>query len=467
MSNYNIKQIDKGYVICDGQTPLYTKGGNKLATIYKPIADRLLKDLNEQGYEARTIKSILSWHFTTIDLLSPWGKDQSVEFIESTWCEQPDWTCEQNRDSAWHDLFGSWSDRSSKISMWLSKATIMQLSAIAVIANEYESVNLAFELARIMESYPKGDSRDKSFEYVAKVFSPAVSKHTKAELYDIFKLFELYYGIHLDSDGIIIGDPIKDCLVEEMEVSQEDNKQAEYSIRMEMLVGRNYYHYTDGTRDNQQPLICMLPDISVDESNEDEEDDTYCKLLPANCWVKRFVDDEDPFIAYLSYLIIDDNGMIEKRGCITETSQRLGGGGLFFMLPGIELPMEKSYSVCSLIPDKVEDDYRLLISGKALPLDYSFIGKRLPQKMIDEGGNGGSITDYTYALQSAYRLAYMHMSISTTKDGVIEDFDYSTYQSSGSSYGDLFSRPVLYSDRKDEAMDMLLYLYDMYTEKEL
>ena len=70
-------------------------------------------------------------------------------------------------------------------------------------------------------------------------------------------------------------------------------------------------------------------------------------------------------------------------------------------------------------------------------------------------------------IQSAFRLAYMHMSVDTTEDGVVEDFSYSTYQSSGSAYGDMFSRPTCFSDRKDEAMDMLLHIYDMYTDEEL
>ena len=59
------------------------------------------------------------------------------------------------------------------------------------------------------------------------------------------------------------------------------------------------------------------------------------------------------------------------------------------------------------------------------------------------------------------------MSIDTSEEGVIEDMSYSTYQSSGSAYGDMFSRPTSYPDRRDEAFDMLLYIYDMYTNEEL
>ena len=60
----------------------------------------------------------------------------------------------------------------------------------------------------------------------------------------------------------------------------------------------------------------------------------------------------------------------------------------------------------------------------------------------------------------------MHMSVTTTEEGIIEDFDYSTYQSSGSAYGDMFSRPQHLNDRHEEIIDMLLYIIDLYTEEE-
>ena len=77
------------------------------------------------------------------------------------------------------------------------------------------------------------------------------------------------------------------------------------------------------------------------------------------------------------------------------------------------------------------------------------------------------MTDHTYAKQSAYRLAYMHMSVSTTEEGVIEDFCYSSYQSTGSGYGDMFSRPHDIDDKHEEIVDMLLYILDLYTDKEI
>ena len=119
------------------------------------------------------------------------------------------------------------------------------------------------------------------------------------------------------------------------------------------------------------------------------------------------------------------------------------------------------------LPNKATEDLHRLLDGKTMPLDFTFEGKRLPQRMIDECANGNSITDYSFAIRSAFRMAYMHMDIETDENGVVELLCYTTYQSSGSAYGDMFSRPVSLSDRLDEAMDVLLHIYDMYTDEEL
>ena len=138
------------------------------------------------------------------------------------------------------------------------------------------------------------------------------------------------------------------------------------------------------------------------------------------------------------------------------------------MIPGMETTSSKSYDYCSNPPDKVLDDIRMLIKGRALPKDFSFIGKKLPRELFEQEGGNEEDTEISFAMQSAYRLAYMHMSIDLDgEEGIIDDFEYSTYQSSGSPQGDMFSRPVTYDDRTDEAIDMLLHLYDLYTDEEL
>ena len=49
MSNYSYKQEGDRYVIYDGDTILTTPAGNNVTTLYKPLADRILKDLNRYG----------------------------------------------------------------------------------------------------------------------------------------------------------------------------------------------------------------------------------------------------------------------------------------------------------------------------------------------------------------------------------------------------------------------------------
>jgi hypothetical protein len=248
-------------------------------------------------------------------------------------------------------------------------------------------------------------------------------------------------------------------------------------ISTEALVGRNFYLYTGWRKVYNQPTELDLVDLDLDLDKEEEDEgeeygddyensnDEFRDFIPENCWIKRFSALEDGCEAYHILAISTDNsGKIDSISVVQEMVQRMGGG--FFMIPGQELQGYSSYEELDYVPGNILKELDLLLKGRYLKKDSSFIGKRLPQKMIDRGGNGGSDTEYVYALQSAYRLAYMHMTVDTEEDGTIEDFNYSTYQSSGSSYGDMFSRPMLYSDRTDEAIDMLLYIVDLYTDDE-
>ena len=232
------------------------------------------------------------------------------------------------------------------------------------------------------------------------------------------------------------------------------------------LIGRNYYHYSYGEKDENQPFDLDLSELGLDFEEEDSEyDEEYSEYLPVECWVKRISAVEDGYEAYYHIvLFLDEAQRIKEISVIQEEVQRMGGGMLF--IPGMELPYTSFYDELDYPPDEIINELELLTKGRALPKKASFIGKRLPQRMIDDGGNGGSITDYVFALQSAYRLAYMSVSVETTEEGVIQGFNYETYQSTGSSYGDMFSRPQLYNDHKNEAIDVLLYIIDQYSDDE-
>lgn len=263
-------------------------------------------------------------------------------------------------------------------------------------------------------------------------------------------------------------------------------------LSIEALIGRGFYHYTNGFKDEEQPLVLELQDLDLDSSQLEEADmpgdDMDCRegceeeyededeyefetledYIGESCWVKRFATTEDETCdeAYIIIGLDVDRNMVVSSYCSALEYVRRPGMGMF-MIPGIEVEGVSVFQENNYFPERVFKELEQLIKGQYLSSGFSFKGKPLPQAMIHEGGNGGSISDYTYALQSAYRQCYMHMSVYTTEDGIIEELDYSSYQSTGSGWGDMFSRPMSIGDRSDEAVDMLLHLIDKYNDEEL
>lgn len=476
MDNYRYVQENEKYVIYDGDTTLKTPAGNTVTTNYRPLADRIVLDLTKFGYSFHSSSSILAWHFTMIDNFSKMSHEEVEQLLQSSFLGQPDWTCVEAHGTAWRRAFGDVGTRYHRIRAWLHDATIMQMTAACCIGNAYESLNMAFSLAMIMETYTD-ESRDAKLNELAQMVADTMQFGSYSDIYTDFKTFELYYGIHLQENGPILSDFVEE---DDDENDDEDLDLADLegeSVEIEALVGRNFYHYTDYEVDAVQPLVFPVSDFEINNSEDDAENDNeenseenlpeLADYLPDDCWVKRYVDDNDPSTCYLLYLVLDEDGVIQSVGCLSETTQLFGGGGFFFMIPGLEMSGSKFYDEEIVPPEKVMEDAKRLMERPVLPSGFSFIGRRLPQEMIDEGGNGGSNTNYTFALQSAYRSAYTHLSIDTSEDGIIEDFSYSSYQSSGSTYGDMFSRPVLLSDKREEAVDMLLYIFDKYSDEEL
>ena len=87
-----------------------------------------------------------------------------------------------------------------------------------------------------------------------------------------FKTFELYYGIHLDEEGRIIDDIIDNDPDEDEEEIDVDDL-SEFSVTVEQLIGRNFYHYTDCELDESQPAAYDFSELVLDESDDEDEDD--------------------------------------------------------------------------------------------------------------------------------------------------------------------------------------------------
>lgn len=457
----------RGYIFAhnaDGElSPVKTPKGNFLETSYETIANRILTDLDKFGEEYESSQSILTWQSTIIDYVSEMDKSEVLEALDGFLDNGNDWTFTRNQEKEkWVNLFGEPVARKTSIRNWLPRCTHMQLNAVNVIAKVFGSINIAYVLACLMEKY-KGTQLDKEFYRYACFIYDNWDCGDSEDFYNDFKTFQLCYGIHLESNGPII--------VGKISGATTDNCVGKWAP-LENLVGRNYYLYTAGERDTVQPLELKIPDLDIGTEYEEgvqfrDVNGTLEWYVPQECWLKRIRSAEEGNKTYLLVLELSEDYLIKQVSVIQEDIEMKSYGNIYFVLPGIEPEANRFYNELDYLPREVQKELHFLMLGRSLPGNYSFIGKRLPQSMLDTCtyDNGGM--KCTYALQSAYRMAYMHMSIEISPEMIIKGFDYSTYQSSGNGLEDMYSRPQFLYNRKDEAIDMLLYIIDNYTEEEI
>ena len=334
---YSYKEEEGYYVIYNGEERLKTPAGLPVYTRYRQLAERIVDDLGIFGYNYHSSSSILSWHFTCIDNFSRMGHDNVVNALLQSFFRSPDWTCEEMQGEAWSEVFGDWEERTEPILQWMQKATVMQLTAACCIANAYESINLPFVLAYILENY-SGEERKNKLDFVAEMVASTRHYGTFTDIKRDFETFEFYYGIHLEEEGRAIENFNID-FPETYEHFELENLLFE-EISDEALIGRNYQHYTSGKKDTEQPGEYQFADFVSDyfsdeeddeEDEEDEEDDDgeddddedddLSIYLPDNCWVKRFADDEEPGKYYLLYIEKYEDGTVSDIGCVTRAGK--------------------------------------------------------------------------------------------------------------------------------------------------
>lgn len=456
----------------DKPTPISTPGGTMLKTSYIDLADRIMTDLQKFGPMCMSAESILPWHYTMVENFARMEHSEVESMLDACFMQKNDWTYDCCQEEEWKNIFGRQTERVKDIREWLSKCTHMQMTAACCIGNAYHSINVAYVLASIMEKYI-GKERKNQFRILADIIAENSFYGPASDMVNDFANFDLYYGIHLNEDGPIINDE---------NISLENNSENDgFDITIEQLIGRNYYHYTDGEKDDEQPYV-LSHDLSsmlseedeedeeeTDEDESEEDDDCYNELadnLPDDCWVKKLCVTEDDNVEYYLVALEVDKDKVVGTTILHDEVSRMGGG--MFFIPGMSMPESHSYEEIEIDDcEAVKSEIKSLKRGRFIPKEYSFVGKKLPAEIIENDKYNGDDTEYMLCLQSAHRLAYMDLFISTDEDGVIEDFsDYTTYQSSGSSYGDMFSRPHGLDDKNEEAIDMLLYIIDKYTDEE-
>lgn len=239
---------------------VYTPQNNLLETSSFVLAKRILKELEEGCLNAPNSKSIISWHCILLDELSEKEGNEIVELFEKNIFSKKDWTY----DIVPEEIFGNWQDRGPFIYEWLANCTTMQLAAIFKFANMFDSINLAYVLAILMEEH-RCDKEELKIQLkkIARYIDRCVLFPLN-EILAYFDLFCFYYGIHLVEFGNIIYKTENFQEDEEQEDVQIDNEDDEVDC-----VAIN----------NQNGCILDFPEWLIQENFSKEECKEYYSIL--------------------------------------------------------------------------------------------------------------------------------------------------------------------------------------------
>ena len=448
---YAFVDFDKGE---DGI--ITTPGGDLLRTSYYELAVKLFDDLVKYGIDNMSASSIVPWHFTMVQNFLKMTHKEVEDMLISCFLQKHDWTFDKY-DDLWFSAFGEKDTRNKKIKEWLSKCTHMQMTAACCIGNAYDSINLSYVLAVLVESYSGAELR-KQMKQLAQMINDNYGVAPINDIINDFNNFNLYYGIHFKEHG-----PTLDG--EHINLIKEDEDK-DINVTEELLIGRNYIHYVDGIiQDDESESMNECAESIIGEDLEGEYD-LYSVLpdfLPDDCWIKRIRGENEQYANYLIALEVEDNKVI-RVNTFLDVVQRMGSS--IFYIPGFSAETHYYEEIDNYECDTLDNELKMLKKGRYLDKNSSFIHKKISKQIFEHFKHNNSDTEFLLSLQSLHRFAYMNVIIETDEDGNISHIDYTPYSSSGDAFNDMFSRPQYDDNIREEVIDVMLYVIDSYTDEE-
>lgn len=187
------------------ETQIIMPNGNPLKTKYRVLANRILEDLKEYGFNYNFPESVVSYHVTLNDSFSGF-KHKEIENKLLDILLPNDWTFNPSINERYKELLGGAVMRSIEIKNWLKKCSKMQLAAASCLGNAYKSINMPFCIAKMMEDYdPTYTIPLDRIKELAEVFAVTGNYDAETMVKDI-RTFVFYYGIHYREKGRIIVD---------------------------------------------------------------------------------------------------------------------------------------------------------------------------------------------------------------------------------------------------------------------
>ena len=203
---YSIIKKDAFYEVYQGKEVLKTPNGVVAHTRYLPVAEQLMTDWKEQGYDSYcSPSSLLSYHFTMMEYFASMPKEDIVNMLNSlNWekgwsfngCPSPN----PHVMMKWMFFFGQRNTKIELVQKWLNNLTHMQLVAATCVYNAFMDFNVSYYMAVVVEDVPEEEQEDAIRE-----FYDFYSLYDDVFDYDsflaVFERFRLYYGIHFKEDG--------------------------------------------------------------------------------------------------------------------------------------------------------------------------------------------------------------------------------------------------------------------------
>ena len=205
-SEFSIVKNGDRYEIHKREEVLKTPSGKIANTRYLPLAERLLRDWKEKGYDSyKSAKSILSFHFTMVEFYAGVTKEAAIAMLnlshwENSWTLQGCPTGNPRLMMDWMNYFGSASEQIVLIRQWFNNCTRMQLTAALCVYNAMMDYNIAYFWATVVEELDETEHEEAIREFYD-FLSEFDEFYDFEEFWTIFDNFRLYYGIHLLEDG--------------------------------------------------------------------------------------------------------------------------------------------------------------------------------------------------------------------------------------------------------------------------
>ena len=440
-----------GYRKQNGRFVVYEDDYALGSTEYEVLARRCLDDITQYGANPYEERSALRWIHTWEEPFDDETHARILETIRNTFFSKPDWTWGLDLGEIWNDFIGDWGYRRQMILEWLSKASVLQLVAAFHLGDIYESLNLAFSLAMLMEQ-KEGQERAEAISSVIEILSMHPKYQDKEKNRVFFDLFELFYGIHLNENGPI--------LTELIEKDKKHNREAFtlkmlplYTVSEDWLRGRNYRPFAGEESESQwwgfvlgKGLENLLSNDAEAPVNPTINEDELVKHCKDRCWIKRFISKDESDKHYVVIVYVDEGWNVKEAQCIAESLAK--------PLADAEIVTAAlCYEECENPPKYVMDDLYKLVRGRFLFTGISFVGKRLP-KVMD--------CTRSYTVLSPYRPVTSSFRFHIDQDGFINGFEYATYKGNPETDKDTENL----EDRAEEKVEALLHFFDLYDDRQ-